>query len=221
MQNQSTEDYIKSIYKLKSKGKTVTTSALAKQLQIGDGSVTDMVKKLSEKKLLRYTPYQGVDLTEEGNKLAMKMMRRHRLWEMFLVKFLHFRWDEVHDEAERLEHVTSDELEKRLDKALDYPKVDPHGDPIPSSSGELKELKYVSLDTCDIGKRYVIVRASDDNPEVLQHATKLGLELNKKIVVKERTSFDKSMLVRIGQKEHFISQRLAEAIFVLPVTERR
>lgn len=220
MLNQSTEDYIKSIYKLKSKGKTVTTSALAKQLQIGDGSVTDMVKKLSEKKLLRYTPYQGVELTEEGRKLAMKMMRRHRLWEMFLVQFLGYRWDEVHDEAERLEHVTSDELERRLDKALDYPKVDPHGDPIPPLNGELEELKYISLDASEIGKRYVVVRASDDNPEVLQHATRLGLTLNKKIIVKERTSFDNSMLVRIGQKEHFVSQRLAEAIFVLPVVEK-
>ena len=115
--NQSTEDYIKSIYKLKKKGKAVATSALAKHLNIGDGSVTDMVKKLSERKLILYTPYQGVELTAAGRKLALKMMRRHRLWEMVLVQFFGYTWDEVHDEAERLEHVTSDELERRLDQA--------------------------------------------------------------------------------------------------------
>src|SRR6266404_2367693 len=123
MANQSTEDYIKSIYKLQQSGKDVTTSELARHLRIGDGSVTDMVKKLSAKKLIQYRPYRGVSLTESGARLALRMVRRHRLWEMFLVKFLGYRWDEIHDEAEQLEHVTSDGMEQRLDKALGYPKV--------------------------------------------------------------------------------------------------
>ena len=108
MANQSTEDYIKGIYKLQQKGKTVATSELAEHLKIGDGSVTGMVKKLSDKKLIHYTRYQGVSLTERGRRLALKTVRCHRLWEMFLVKYLGYSWDEIHDEAERLEHVTSD-----------------------------------------------------------------------------------------------------------------
>jgi len=108
-----------------------------------------------------------------------------------------------------------------MDKALGHPQRDPHGDPIPSPNGELEELKYISLDMCEVGKRYVIVRASDDHPEVLQRATKLGLVLNKKIIVKERTPFDQSIVVRIGRKEHFISQRFAEAIFVQPLEEEK
>ena len=214
MHNRSTEDYVKSIYKLKSKGKAVTTSALARHLNVGDGSVTDMVKKLSGKKLLRYMPYQGVDLTHSGRKLAMKMMRRHRLWEIFLVRFLGYRWDEVHEEAERLEHVTSEELEQRLDQALEFPTVDPHGDPIPTAEGELVERESIALENGDLGTRYVIVRVSDDNPEVLKHAAKLGLSLNKMITIREKLTFDRTLVIRVGRKDCFISQRLAEAIFV-------
>ena len=129
--NQSTEDYIKGIYKLRKNGNGVSTSELARHLNIGDGSVTGMLKKLSDKKLIKYIPYKGVSLTESGTKLALQMIRRHRLWEMFLVQFLGYRWDEIHNEAERLEHVTSDAMERRLDKALGFPKFDPHGDPIP------------------------------------------------------------------------------------------
>src|SRR6266436_6373372 len=116
MPNQSTEDYINIIYRLQAEGKSVSTSLLARHLKIGDGFVTDMVKRLSEKRLIHYEPYQGVTLLAAGERLALKMMRRHRLWEMFLVKFLSYAWDEVHEEAEKFEHVISDEMERRLDK---------------------------------------------------------------------------------------------------------
>lgn len=214
MVNQSTEDYLKSIYKLEQKSKTVSTSMLAKHLHIGDGSVTGMVKKLSDKKLIHYKPYQGVDLTEAGRRLALKMTRRHRLWEMFLVQFLGYQWDEVHDEAERLEHVTSDELEQRIDQALGYPKVDPHGDPIPTTSGEMVEMKQISLAHCSAGYSGTIVRVSDEHPHVLQYCTKLGLGLNKVIEVKEKIDFDGSLRIEIGETEQFISAKLAEQIFV-------
>lgn len=214
MPNQSTEDYIKSIYKLQKDGDAVMTSTIARHLGIGDGSVTDMIKRLSEKKLVRYKPYQGVDLTATGRALAIKMMRRHRLWEMFLVKFLSYSWDEVHDEAERLEHVTSDEMETRLDKALGYPKVDPHGDPIPTTNGEIASLDVLALADAEEGDRVQIVRVSDDNAAMLQHATKLGLELYTKVVVMEKRMFDGSMVVNAGKKECFLSKQLAEAIFV-------
>ena len=161
MPTQSVEDYIKSIFKLESSGEKVTTSALARHLGVGDGSVTDMVKKLSERKLIHYEPYQGVRLTESGRRMAMKTVRRHRLWEMFLVKYLGYSWDEIHDEAERLEHATSDELERRIDKALGRPKFDPHGDPIPSASGELPYPKAGRLDDAAEGASVTIVRVSD------------------------------------------------------------
>ena len=211
--NQSTEDYIKGIYKLRKNGKGVSTSELARHLNISDASVTDMIKRLSAKKMLHYVPYRGVELTEAGKKLAVKMMRRHRLWEMFLVQFLGYAWDEVHEEAEHLEHVTSDELERRLDKLLAYPKVDPHGDPIPSAKGEMDTHTYSMLAEFDTGAHAVIIRVSD-NPTILQHATKLGLTLGTNILIKEKVQFDGSMKVRVGKKDQFISKQLAEAIFV-------
>jgi DtxR family Mn-dependent transcriptional regulator len=217
MHNQSTEDYIKSIYKLQKDGDTVTTSELAAHLGVSDASVTDMVKKLSGRKLLRYTPYRGVELTEDGRRLAMKMMRRHRLWEMLLVKFLGYSWDEVHDEAERLEHVTSDEMEQRLDKALGYPKVDPHGDPIPTAEGVLNAKEFRKLSDAAIGDRIEIVRVSDNDSQLLQHASRLGLALNAKLLIEEKLEFDGSMTVKIGKKKRFISRKLADALFVKEV----
>ena len=212
MQTQSTEDYIKGIYKLRREGKQVTTSALARHLGVEDGSVTDMVKKLSEKKLVHYKPYQGVALTEAGLRIAIKTMRRHRLWEMFLAKFLSYSWDEVHDEAERLEHVTSDEMERRLDRALGYPKTDPHGDPIPTSDGEVAATKYAPLSEFDPGETAVIMRVSDADPEVLQYLARLGLGLRSRVSVREKMSVDGTMIIRVGKKDRFISHKLAAAI---------
>jgi DtxR family transcriptional regulator, Mn-dependent transcriptional regulator len=214
MHNQSTEDYIKSIYKLQQSGNAVATSELASYLGVTDASVTDMVKKLSGRKLLRYTPYRGVELTEDGRRLAMKMMRRHRLWEMLLVRFLGYSWDEVHDEAERLEHVTSDEMEQRLDKVLGYPKVDPHGDPIPTAEGVISAKEFRKLSDAAIGDRIEIVRVSDEDSQLLLHASRLGLALNVKLLIEEKLEFDGSMTVKIGKKKHFISRKLADALFV-------
>ncbi|MBI1807221.1 MAG: metal-dependent transcriptional regulator [Ignavibacteria bacterium] len=211
--NQSTEDYLKGIYKLQHNGKGVATSELAKHLKIGDGSVTGMIKKLAAKRLVHHTPYKGVSLTASGKRLAVQMIRRHRLWEMFLVKFLGYRWDEIHDEAERLEHVTSQEMERRLDKALGYPKVDPHGDPIPTMNGEFDGTAYSPLSEFEVGDRVKIIRVDDDQG-VLQLAATLGLGLNKNLTVKEKMKFDGSMIVKVGPKEQFISQRIAKSIFV-------
>lgn len=208
------EDYIKGVYKLESGGKKATTSALAKLLSVGDGSVTEMLRKLSDKQLIHYKPYQGVGLTEHGRRMALKILRRHRLWEMFLAQFLGYTWDEVHQQAERLEHITSDELERRLDKALGYPKVDPHGDPIPSADGELDHPEYTSLMTCEAGDVVKVLRVSDDEPQILQHATRLGVGLNTRITVREKMDFDGSMTIKVGTKQQFISREVAGAIFV-------
>jgi DtxR family Mn-dependent transcriptional regulator len=212
----STEDYIKAIYKLEEKGERATTSALAAQLGVADASITDMIKKLSEKGLLRYERYQGVQLTAKGRKLALGILRRHRLWEMFLTQFLGYSWDRVHDEAERLEHVTSEELEHKLDEALGFPQVDPHGHPIPTKDGTLADRTDSVLSACSAGDVVRISRVDDDDAELLQHVAQLGFTLNGKLVVKEKKTFDGSMIVKVGSKHHFISKHVADAIFVEP-----
>jgi len=214
MQTQSKEDYIKSIYFLQKEDESVATSAIAKYLGIGDGSVTDMVKKLSGEGLINYEPYQGVTLTPSGNRLALKMIRRHRLWEMFLVQFLGYTWDEIHDEAEVLEHVTSDDLEERIDRALGYPKVDPHGDPIPTATGDIIEITYKNLSDCAEGEHGVVVRVKDESQEILKFMTKLGLCLNKNISVVQKIKFDGSVIIKIDGREIPLSEKLAHSIFI-------
>lgn len=211
--NQSTEDYIKGIYKLQATGKGVSTSSLARHLKIEDGSVTGMLKKLSGKKLIVYTPYKGVVLTRSGTKLALQMLRRHRLWEMFLVRYLDYRWDEIHDEAEHLEHVTSASMERRLDKALGHPKFDPHGDPIPSAQGEVPGMLHRTLSVCVPGESVVIVQV-DDEQEILKHLSSLGLRLGQKLAITNVLAYDGSVTVKDGRKEHFLSRKVAEAIHV-------
>lgn len=214
MMNRAIEDYIKAIYRLGGGGKKVSTSSLAGELNLADASITDMVKRLSEKGYVRYVRYQGVHLTSHGLRMALKIVRRHRLWEMFLVQFLGYSWDKVHDEAERLEHETSDELERKLDRALHWPELDPHGDPIPNAKGEMKSRKDIPLGECAPGSSARILRVSDQDGELLEHVAKLGLTLATKVVVKERTGFDGSMVVRVGSKERFLSRQVAYAIFV-------
>ncbi len=214
MPNRSTEDYIKAVYALEAFGERVTTSAVASQLHIANGSVSAMLKKLSQERLLHYKPYQGVTLTAAGRRMALKIVRRHRLWEVFLAERLGFPWDEVHDEAERLEHVTSNRLERKLDESLGFPAADPHGDPIPTATGNVQSYASRPLAACNEGDRVRIVRVSDRTPALLRHAAKLGLALRARVMVKELMNFDGSMIVKVGPHERFISREVAEAIFV-------
>jgi len=213
MKNQSTEDYLKAILKLGGDSHGVSTSALARTLGIGDGSVTDMVKKLAARGLIVHVPYQGVSLTAAGNRIARKMMRRHRLWEIFLTKHLGYAWDEVHDEAENLEHATSDELESRLSSMLGDPDTDPHGQPVPSPDGTMAVPADRPLTDFDTGDRVRITRVSDDDSAILQHAALLGLSLKKKITIREKRPFDGSLVVMVGRQERFISREVAASIF--------
>jgi DtxR family Mn-dependent transcriptional regulator len=213
MKNQSTEDYLKGIYKLSAERGGVTTSALARHLGIGDGSVTGMLKKLAAKRLIHRVPYQGVSLTPAGRKTALTMMRRHRLWEIFLVRHLGYGWDEVHDEAERLEHATSDEMERRLDDMLGNPVTDPHGEPVPTADGKLAPLKGKPLRDFSPGDRVTVIRVSDDSSAILQHTAKLGVSLGTKLAVREKRAFDGSMVVVVGRREGHLSREVAAAIF--------
>lgn len=212
--DQTPEDYIKAVYRLERRGKKVTTSALADHLQLADASITGMIKKLSDRGLIHYQRYRGVELTTKGRRIALQIVRRHRLWEMYLVRFLGFSWDKVHDEAERLEHVTSEEMEHHLDEALGFPDVDPHGHPIPSRDGTVAGTDHPSLAECEVGDIVRVLRVSDDDSTFLQHATSIGLALNSRLVVKEKKEFDGSMVVKVGARDQFISREVAEAIFV-------
>ncbi|MBI3112774.1 MAG: metal-dependent transcriptional regulator [Ignavibacteriales bacterium] len=214
MASEQVENYLKNIYKLEEQGGRVTTSSLSEQLQISAPSVTEMIKKLAEEGSVTYTPYKGVELTERGRKKALRIIRRHRLWELFLVEVLKYDWDEIDEEAERLEHITSEKLEQRLDKALGFPRRDPHGDIIPSPEGNLEAVNHRLLSDVKPGVVVLVSRVSDSSPEVLQYAAKLGILLKRKIKVKERIEFDGSLRVEIGKKEQFISSKLAKSIFV-------
>jgi DtxR family Mn-dependent transcriptional regulator len=216
MHSQSTEDYLKAIHKLGAGTGEVTTSALARQLGIGDGSVTGMLKKLSAKKLIRYVPYRGVSLTAAGRRMAVTMTRRHRLWEIFLVRYLGYRWDEVHEEAERLEHATSDEMERRLNDMLGHPDTDPHGEPVPTAEGVVPPVKGRPLVEFAPGESVTIMRVSDGSSAILQHTSKLGLSLGTRLTIREKRAFDGSVVVRAGEGDIFLSREVAGSIFGEP-----
>ncbi|HEY4611881.1 MAG TPA: metal-dependent transcriptional regulator [Bacteroidota bacterium] len=214
MPSEQVENYLKNIYKLQETDGKVSTTLLSDRLQISPASVTEMLKKLAEAGNLKYTPYRGVELTEHGRRKALRIIRRHRLWELFLVEVLKYAWDEIDEEAERLEHITSEKLEQRLDAALGYPTKDPHGDAIPPTDGKLADVRRTCLADVKPGKVVVVSRVSDDNPEILQYASKVGIVLHRKLKVREKIKFDGSLRVEIGSKEHFISAKLAQNIFV-------
>lgn len=213
MASEQIENYIKNIYKLSADGK-VTTSSLSERLQISPASVSEMIKKLAEEGTLMHTPYKGVELTDEGKRLALRIIRKHRLWEMFLVQVLHFGWDEIDDEAERFEHIMSDKMEEKIDHALGHPLIDPHGDPIPTKDGEIKcSMSYPISESAE-GSTVRVLRVSDSNSDLLQYVSSIGVSLNTKIVIKQKMRFDNSMLVVINNKEVNISSTIASNIFV-------
>jgi DtxR family Mn-dependent transcriptional regulator len=216
MPSEQVENYLKNIYKLQEKGGKVTTSSLSEKLRISAASVSEMIRKLAEEGSVRHTPYKGVELTPEGRKKALRIIRRHRLWELFLVEVLKYDWDEIDEEAERLEHSTSAKLEERLDRALGYPTRDPHGDVIPSPDGKITPGNDMHLSSVHVGATVTVTRVSDADPEILQYASKLGISLGKRLRVKDRVKFDGSLRVDIGGKEQFISAKLAQNIFVSP-----
>jgi DtxR family Mn-dependent transcriptional regulator len=214
MPSEQVENYLKNIYKLQESEGKVTTTSLSERLRISPPSVTEMIKKLADEGSVTHTPYKGVELTAEGRMQALRIIRRHRLWELFLAEVLKYPWDEIDEEAERLEHFTSERLEQRLDEALGHPRKDPHGHIIPTAGGDVEEAALLSLADVEPGTTVAVARVSDSSPEILQYAAKLGIILNKKIKVKDRIEFDGSLRVEVGRKEQFVSSKLAKNIFV-------
>lgn len=211
------ENYLKAIYKLIEKNnEAVSTNAIADKVQTKAATVTDMLKKLSDKKLINYQKYQGVTLTSKGEKVALNIIRKHRLWEMFLVEKFNFKWDEVHDVAEQLEHINSEKLVEQLDKFLNYPKVDPHGDPIPDANGKLQIQKSKTLSTYTKDNVCVMTGVVDHSPTFLKYLDNVGINLGNEIKIKEIIEYDKSLLVLINKKHSIsISNDVAKNILVI------
>ena len=210
----SVENYLKNIYELSVTEEKVTTSLLADKLRIAPASVTGMVKKLSKKGFLRHIPYKGIEVTEKGKRSALKIIRKHRLWEMFLVEILQFPWDTIHEEAEEFEHIMSDKMENKIDEVLGFPTVDPHGAPIPRKDGTIKKMNFEPLGNVNEGSTVRVLSVNDEDPELLQYASSIGLSLNKRIFIKQKNKFDDSLVIRIGSKETVVSSKLAQNIFV-------
>ncbi|UNY99437.1 metal-dependent transcriptional regulator [Zhouia spongiae] len=211
----SEENYLKAIFHLSNNGVgVVSTNSIADQLETKASSVTDMVKKLSEKNLVTYIKYKGVELTAAGKLHAAKVIRKHRLWEVFLVDKLRFSWDEVHEVAEQLEHIKSEKLVEELDSFLEYPKVDPHGDPIPDKNGNIQKLDKVLLASCKANESGVFVGVENSSSEFLQYLDKLRLSLGASIKIMDRETFDNSMRIRVDQEEINISALTANNIYI-------
>lgn len=208
------QDYLKAIYTLEHDAGGATTTALAGALGLRPGSVTGMLKKLAGMKLIRHVPYQGAHLTPRGERIALEIVRHHRLIELFLIEVLGYGWDEVHDEADRLEHVISEAFEDRLAARLGHPRLDPHGDPIPAKDGTLNATREMRLDALPEGQTAVVARVDDRDPAMLRHAAELGLVPSATVTLIRTDPYGGSLRLRIGTDERSVGPDLARWIFV-------
>lgn len=210
------ENYLKAIYHLSEDGKIdVSTNAISDALNTKPASVSDMLKKLSQKEVINYIKYQGVSLTPSGKKIALQIIRKHRLWEVFLVEKLKFNWDEVHEIAEQLEHIQSNLLIERLDEFLGFPPFDPHGDPIPNERGEMKAKKQTPLSEIDLHNQGKVIGLKETSPLFLQYLDKAGIYIGAKIKVMDKIEFDGSLEILIDNKKTIlVSSEVAKNILI-------
>jgi DtxR family Mn-dependent transcriptional regulator len=211
----SEENYIKSIYHLQQDTGLVNTNSLAAEMQTKAASVTDMLKKLAAKKILQYEKYKGFKLTENGKKVALTVVRKHRLWEYFLVEKLGFEWDKVHDIAEELEHISSSELIEKLQHFLGNPSFDPHGDPIPDSNGKIPKLSQQNLAALPLGKTALVSSVSNQSPQMLEMLKHYAIAIGTSIKLLKKFDFDGSLEIKVPkQPACIISEQIAKNIFV-------
>ena len=211
----SKENYLKAIYHLQEGEGMVNTNDLARELNTRPASVTDMLKKLKEQKLLIYEKYQGFKLSNDGKKMAIQIIRKHRLWEFFLVEKLNFGWEEVHELAEELEHIHSKKLIDRLDEFLGFPQSDPHGDPIPDSNGKFSIRKDINLLDLELNREGIVSNISDQSAEMLELLTHKEIALGSRIEISKRFSFDNSLEVKLkNQPPITLSETVAKNIYV-------
>lgn len=208
------QDYLKAIYKLQEQGGTVSTSALAEAMEVAAASATGMVKKLAGLKLVRHSPYQGVVLTKAGQKMALEVIRHHRLLELYLAEALGYSWDKVHEEAERLEHVISEEFEEKIFEALGRPTRDPHGEPIPDKDGTVEAEAHERLSDMEPGDAGVIRQVSGSSGEILRYLGERGLVPDTTVEVTDKAPFNGPLTVRTGKTSHVLGRELASHIWV-------
>ncbi|WP_187289879.1 metal-dependent transcriptional regulator [Flagellimonas ruestringensis] len=211
----SEENYLKTIFHLGGgDSKSITTNAIAEQMETKPSSVTDMAKKLSEKGLVDYVRYQGISLTDAGVKTALSIIRKHRLWEVFLVEKLDFSWDEVHEVAEQLEHIKSEKLIDKIDELLEFPKYDPHGDPIPTKDGKFQERDEKLLSEMAINSKGICVGVKDSSVPFLKFLDKNKIALGNTITIIDKEDFDNSLRIQMEGKEMRISHQIASNLYV-------
>ncbi|MEM6379450.1 MAG: metal-dependent transcriptional regulator [Bacteroidota bacterium] len=211
------ENYLKAIFKISEKtGSNASTNAIAQAMDTSAASVTDMIQRLSAKSLINYEKYKGVTLSEAGQQIATSLIRKHRLWEVFLVEQLQFSWDEVHEIAEQLEHIKSEELVRRLDSFLEHPKFDPHGDPIPDAEGNFTFRKQVLLMDLDVEEEGIVVGVQDTSTQFLQYLDQMKLVLGVEVKLLERFSYDESIRIEVKQtqKQLTLSKKVCQNIYV-------
>ncbi len=215
----SKEDYLKSVYKFQNKnGDSVSTADIAADLDVSNAATSDMAKKLAAQGFVTHERYKGLKLTAKGEKVALNILRRHRLWELFLIKVLGLSWSEVHREAENLEHNTSDFLIDKIDELLNFPEFDPHGSPIPKKNGEVPKLPdMIQLSKALEGKRYQIKNVHDESEDLINYLTKLNLTLNKKVKIIEKLNFDNSMIIENDGINITISEKISKSVFVTKI----
>lgn len=210
----STEDYIKAIFKLEESEPLVSTTSLAKAVRVSPAAATKAVRQLSQRDLATHEPYRGVALTAAGRKVALEIIRHHRLLETFLHDILGYSWDEVDAEAERLEHHISEKFEAAIDKLLGYPSFDPHGAPIPDRNGDVAPKRGQSLADAEVAERLVIVRVRDRSPEALQYLSRLGLYVGAVIDVIDKQPFNGPLMLRVASEDCVVGRELADHVFV-------
>ncbi len=210
----SEENYLKTIFHLQTKDDNVTTNELAEKLHTKPASITDMMKKLKSRKLVNYQPYQGFRLTPDGKRVALSIIRRHRLWEYFLAEKLKFNWDEVHEVAEQLEHVSNKKLIEKLDEYLDHPKFDPHGDPIPDTNGKMEASRQIRLSRLPVNKRARICYIANPSELLLGYLHEKKIHVGSTVVVKKKFDYDDSLEIKLDNKLLTITGQLAKNIFV-------
>lgn len=209
------ENYLKAIYHLSQHSNTVvSTNAIAEKIESKASSVTDMLKKLAEKKFITYIKYKGVTLTEKGRLTAVDIIRKHRLWEVFLVDKLNFSWDEVHDVAEQLEHIKSPKLIDELDAYLDFPTHDPHGDPIPDRDGQIKRTNKIMLSQAKANESYKCVGVLDSSSDFLKYLDKNSIGIGTRIEVMDKEDFDQSMTIKTNEQTITMSKLITSNIYV-------
>lgn len=214
----SEENYLKAIYKItgSEENRYAGTNELSKILNLKAGSTTEMIKKLHEKKLIEYKKYHGVRLSKKGNRIAIKTVRKHRLWEVFLVESLGYKWDEVHEIAEQMEHIGDDELTARLDKFLNFPKFDPHGDPIPNKEGAIANNPNITLSESPLNKKVKFIGVKTSDAEFLKYLSKIGFEIGNDITVVDTNPYDELIEIKINKNKTTItvSNKTASNIYI-------